>query len=45
MKCNGRLVNDEDVLQNGAVYSLEPRLCGGKGGLLLNYLLLIRFLG
>ncbi|XP_065691403.1 splicing regulator SDE2 [Patagioenas fasciata] len=32
VKCNGRLVNDEDVLQNGAVYSLEPRLCGGKGG-------------
>ncbi|PKU39556.1 hypothetical protein llap_10139 [Limosa lapponica baueri] len=33
VKCNGRLANDEDVLQNGAVYSLEPRLCGGKGGL------------
>ncbi|KAM6280112.1 splicing regulator SDE2 [Porphyrio hochstetteri] len=32
VKCNGRLVNDGDVLQNGAVYSLEPRLCGGKGG-------------
>ncbi|XP_051471443.1 splicing regulator SDE2 [Apus apus] len=32
VKCNGRLVDDEDVLQNGAVYSLEPRLCGGKGG-------------
>ncbi|NXA18127.1 SDE2 regulator, partial [Ibidorhyncha struthersii] len=32
VKCNGRLVNDEEVLQNGAVYSLEPRLCGGKGG-------------
>ncbi|XP_071595863.1 splicing regulator SDE2 [Heliangelus exortis] len=32
VKCNGRLVNEEDVLQNGAVYSLEPRLCGGKGG-------------
>ncbi|KFV96915.1 Protein SDE2, partial [Fulmarus glacialis] len=32
VKCNGRLVNDEDILQNGAVYSLEPRLCGGKGG-------------
>ncbi|KFO93425.1 Protein SDE2, partial [Buceros rhinoceros silvestris] len=32
VKCNGRLVSDEDVLQNGAVYSLEPRLCGGKGG-------------
>ncbi|XP_057254824.1 splicing regulator SDE2 [Pezoporus wallicus] len=32
VKCNGRLASDEDVLQNGAVYSLEPRLCGGKGG-------------
>ncbi|NXK55815.1 SDE2 regulator, partial [Chauna torquata] len=32
VKCNGRLVNDEDILQNGTVYSLEPRLCGGKGG-------------
>ncbi|NXF33156.1 SDE2 regulator, partial [Nyctibius bracteatus] len=32
VKCNGRLADDEDVLQNGAVYSLEPRLCGGKGG-------------
>ncbi|XP_062427586.1 splicing regulator SDE2 [Rhea pennata] len=32
VKCNGRLVNGEDALQNGAVYSLEPRLCGGKGG-------------
>ncbi|NXV77468.1 SDE2 regulator, partial [Atlantisia rogersi] len=32
VKCNGRLVNGGDVLQNGAVYSLEPRLCGGKGG-------------
>ncbi|KFV67918.1 Protein SDE2, partial [Dryobates pubescens] len=32
VKCNGRLVNDEDPLQDGAVYSLEPRLCGGKGG-------------
>ncbi|NXK36606.1 SDE2 regulator, partial [Piprites chloris] len=32
VKCNGRLANDEDVLQSGAVYSLEPRLCGGKGG-------------
>ncbi|NXJ82225.1 SDE2 regulator, partial [Trogon melanurus] len=30
--CNGRLVNADDVLQNGAVYSLEPRLFGGKGG-------------
>ncbi|XP_064504139.1 splicing regulator SDE2 [Pseudopipra pipra] len=32
VKCNGRLASDEDVLQSGAVYSLEPRLCGGKGG-------------
>ncbi|NWH63885.1 SDE2 regulator, partial [Geococcyx californianus] len=32
VKCNGRLVNDEDVLLDGAVYSVEPRLCGGKGG-------------
>ncbi|XP_019372085.1 PREDICTED: protein SDE2 homolog [Gavialis gangeticus] len=32
VKCNGRLVNPEDELQDGAVYSLEPRLCGGKGG-------------
>ncbi|NWR28779.1 SDE2 regulator, partial [Tachuris rubrigastra] len=32
VKCNGRLANDEDVLQSGAVYSLESRLCGGKGG-------------
>ncbi|NXG18278.1 SDE2 regulator, partial [Grallaria varia] len=32
VKCNGRLAKDEDVLQSGAVYSLEPRLCGGKGG-------------
>ncbi|XP_035177326.1 replication stress response regulator SDE2 [Oxyura jamaicensis] len=32
VKCNGRLANDDDVLQNGVVYSVEPRLCGGKGG-------------
>ncbi|NWI91435.1 SDE2 regulator, partial [Pitta sordida] len=32
VKCNGRLANNEDVLQSGVVYSLEPRLCGGKGG-------------
>ncbi|NXG50985.1 SDE2 regulator, partial [Psilopogon haemacephalus] len=32
VKCNGRLVSEDDVLQDGAVYSLEPRLCGGKGG-------------
>ncbi|XP_029448922.1 replication stress response regulator SDE2 [Rhinatrema bivittatum] len=30
--CNGRLVGDEQDLQNGLVYSLELRLCGGKGG-------------
>ncbi|NXS25257.1 SDE2 regulator, partial [Mystacornis crossleyi] len=32
VKCNGRLAKDEDELQSGVVYSLEPRLCGGKGG-------------
>ncbi|XP_078503671.1 splicing regulator SDE2 [Lissotriton helveticus] len=32
MKCNGRLVGVDDALQNGLVYSLELRLCGGKGG-------------
>ncbi|NXP60661.1 SDE2 regulator, partial [Chloropsis cyanopogon] len=32
VKCNGRLASDEDELQSGVVYSLEPRLCGGKGG-------------
>ncbi|XP_007436453.1 replication stress response regulator SDE2 [Python bivittatus] len=32
IKCNGRCINFEGVLQNGAVYSVEPRLCGGKGG-------------
>uniref|UniRef100_A0A8C9NNJ2 Replication stress response regulator SDE2 n=1 Tax=Serinus canaria TaxID=9135 RepID=A0A8C9NNJ2_SERCA len=32
VKCNGRLVSDEDELQSGVVYSLEPRLCAGKGG-------------
>ncbi|NXH49989.1 SDE2 regulator, partial [Dicaeum eximium] len=32
VKCNGQLANDEDELQSGVVYSLEPRLCGGKGG-------------
>nr|XP_033795133.1 replication stress response regulator SDE2 [Geotrypetes seraphini] len=30
--CNGRLVAADQDLQNGLVYSLEPRLCGGKGG-------------
>ncbi|KAM9363227.1 splicing regulator SDE2 isoform 2-T2 [Symphorus nematophorus] len=29
---NGRLLDLEDRLQRGAVYRLEPRLCGGKGG-------------
>ncbi|NXE92194.1 SDE2 regulator, partial [Menura novaehollandiae] len=32
VKCNGRLANDDDELQSGVVYSLEPRLRGGKGG-------------
>lgn len=32
VKCNGRHANPDDLLQDGAVYSLEPRLCGGKGG-------------
>ncbi|NWX55217.1 SDE2 regulator, partial [Promerops cafer] len=32
VKCNGRLASDEDELQSGVVYSLEPRLGGGKGG-------------
>ncbi|XP_040892624.1 replication stress response regulator SDE2 isoform X2 [Toxotes jaculatrix] len=29
---NGRLLDLEDPLQHGAIYHLEPRLCGGKGG-------------
>ncbi|XP_028265339.1 splicing regulator SDE2 [Parambassis ranga] len=29
---NGRLSYPEEPLQHGAVYRLEPRLCGGKGG-------------
>ncbi|NWR20038.1 SDE2 regulator, partial [Emberiza fucata] len=41
VKCNGRLVSDEDELQSGVVYSLEPRLCAGKGGLL--FILLLAF--
>ncbi|XP_063775044.1 splicing regulator SDE2 [Pseudophryne corroboree] len=32
VKCNGRRVSTEEELQYGAVYSVEPRLCGGKGG-------------
>lgn len=29
---NGRLAAPERPLQPGAVYQLQPRLCGGKGG-------------
>ncbi|KAL7405125.1 hypothetical protein ABVT39_024101 [Epinephelus coioides] len=29
---NGRRSQLEDPLQQGAIYHLEPRLCGGKGG-------------
>nr|KAF6400022.1 SDE2 telomere maintenance-like protein [Molossus molossus] len=32
VKCDGSLVNSNDTVQHGAVYSLEPRLRGGKGG-------------
>ncbi|XP_052056461.1 splicing regulator SDE2 [Apodemus sylvaticus] len=32
VKCNGVLAAAGDKVQHGAVYSLEPRLCGGKGG-------------
>ncbi|KAM3930131.1 splicing regulator SDE2 [Leptodactylus fuscus] len=32
VKCNGRRVCPEEQLQGGVVYSVEPRLCGGKGG-------------
>ncbi|XP_076028208.1 splicing regulator SDE2 isoform X2 [Genypterus blacodes] len=32
IKTNGRLSDPEDALQHGAVYHLEPRLHGGKGG-------------
>ncbi|XP_029538216.2 splicing regulator SDE2 [Oncorhynchus nerka] len=32
VKNNGRLSELDDKLQAGAVYRLEPRLCGGKGG-------------
>ncbi|XP_057625069.1 splicing regulator SDE2 isoform X1 [Chionomys nivalis] len=32
VKCNGALVAPSDTVQHGAVYSLEPRLYGGKGG-------------
>ncbi|XP_006012508.1 splicing regulator SDE2 [Latimeria chalumnae] len=32
VKCNGHLANGDEKLQPGIIYSLEPRLCGGKGG-------------
>ncbi|XP_066237435.1 splicing regulator SDE2 [Saccopteryx leptura] len=32
VKCNGSLISTSDTVQHGAVYSLEPRLRGGKGG-------------
>ncbi|XP_012661335.1 replication stress response regulator SDE2 [Otolemur garnettii] len=32
VKCNGALINTCDTVQHEAVYSLEPRLLGGKGG-------------
>ncbi|XP_052383359.1 splicing regulator SDE2 isoform X1 [Oncorhynchus keta] len=32
VKNNGRLSELDEKLQAGAVYRLEPRLCGGKGG-------------
>ncbi|XP_016076716.1 PREDICTED: protein SDE2 homolog [Miniopterus natalensis] len=32
VKCNGSLVSSDATVQHGAVYSLEPRLRGGKGG-------------
>ncbi|KAM5204810.1 splicing regulator SDE2 [Hipposideros larvatus] len=32
VKCNGSLISTNDTVQHGAVYSLEPRLRGGKGG-------------
>ncbi|XP_067841284.1 splicing regulator SDE2 isoform X1 [Heptranchias perlo] len=32
LKCNGKLVGEEEELHHGAIYSLEPRLVGGKGG-------------
>uniref|UniRef100_A0A8C6E462 Replication stress response regulator SDE2 n=1 Tax=Moschus moschiferus TaxID=68415 RepID=A0A8C6E462_MOSMO len=32
VKCNGSPINTSDTVQHGAVYSLEPRLRGGKGG-------------
>ncbi|XP_069743924.1 splicing regulator SDE2 isoform X2 [Narcine bancroftii] len=32
LTCNGKLVGEEVELQDGATYSLETRLVGGKGG-------------
>ncbi|XP_069879335.1 splicing regulator SDE2 [Dipodomys merriami] len=32
VRCNGALIGTGDTVQHGAVYTLEPRLCGGKGG-------------
>ncbi|KAM6946378.1 splicing regulator SDE2 [Aplochiton taeniatus] len=32
VKNNGRLSDLDEELQDGGVYRLEPRLCGGKGG-------------
>ncbi|XP_069624508.1 splicing regulator SDE2 [Ranitomeya imitator] len=32
VKCNGHRVGAEEALRSGLVYSIEPRLCGGKGG-------------
>ncbi|XP_032694646.1 replication stress response regulator SDE2 [Lontra canadensis] len=32
VKCDGSLVDASDEVRHGAVYSLEPRLRGGKGG-------------
>ncbi|XP_066552983.1 splicing regulator SDE2 [Amia ocellicauda] len=32
VKSNGRLAGQDEGLQAGVVYRLEPRLCGGKGG-------------
>ncbi|XP_048213520.1 replication stress response regulator SDE2 [Perognathus longimembris pacificus] len=32
VRCNGVLVGNGDAVQHGAVYTLEPRLRGGKGG-------------
>lgn len=34
---NGRRADLNDPVQNGATYHLQPRLCGGKGGMYLQY--------